>query len=82
MPPHGAAGPGHMAFAATEAELDAWKERLASAGITVEQEHRWPGGGRSLYLRDPAGNSVELATPAVWGILEADVFGSPSAGVE
>ena len=82
VPPHGAAGPGHVAFAASEAELDAWKERLASAGITVEQEHRWPGGGRSLYLRDPAGNSVELATPAVWGIPEADVFGGPSAEVE
>ena len=82
VPPHGAAGAGHVAFAASEAELDAWKASLAKAGIAVEQEHRWPGGGRSLYVRDPAGNSVELATPAVWGIPEADVFGGPSAEVE
>ncbi len=25
-------------------------------------------GGRSLYFRDPAGNSVELITPGVWGL--------------
>jgi catechol 2,3-dioxygenase-like lactoylglutathione lyase family enzyme len=27
-----------------------------------------PKGGKSLYLRDPAGNSVELVTPGVWGL--------------
>ena len=28
----------------------------------------WPGGGRSIYFRDPAGNCVELVTPGVWGL--------------
>ena len=27
----------------------------------------WAPGGKSIYFRDPAGNSVELVTPGVWG---------------
>ena len=27
-------------------------------------------GGYSLYFRDPAGNSLELATAALWGFAE------------
>jgi hypothetical protein len=26
----------------------------------------WPAGGISLYLDDPDGNVVELASPALW----------------
>jgi catechol 2,3-dioxygenase-like lactoylglutathione lyase family enzyme len=70
VPRHGARGPGHMAFAIPEAEFDAWRGRLAAAHVPVEVEITWPGGGRSLYLRDPAGNSVELATPRLWGLTE------------
>lgn len=66
VPPHGAIGPGHVAFAVREEELDSWRSRLLHAGVEVEQEVRWPGGGRSIYVRDPAGNSVELATAAIW----------------
>jgi catechol 2,3-dioxygenase-like lactoylglutathione lyase family enzyme len=69
-PPHGARGPGHLAFAVPEAELPAWRERLAAHAVALETEVAWPRGGRSLYFRDPAGNSVELATPAVWGLAE------------
>jgi len=36
-------------------------------GVPIESEVRWPRGGRSLYVRDPAGNSVEIASPALWG---------------
>jgi catechol 2,3-dioxygenase-like lactoylglutathione lyase family enzyme len=36
-------------------------------GIEIEADFRWPNGARSLYFRDPAGNSVELADPAIWG---------------
>lgn len=25
-------------------------------------------GGKSIYFRDPAGNSVELVTPGIWGL--------------
>ena len=67
IPPHGATGPSHVAFAVPEAELDAWRERLARHGVEVESEVRWPRGGRSLYVRDPAGNSVELASDGMWG---------------
>lgn len=70
VPPHGAAGPGHVAFAVPAAELDAWRARLAERGVAVESEVRWPRGGASLYLRDPAGNVVELASPAIWGLPE------------
>jgi catechol 2,3-dioxygenase-like lactoylglutathione lyase family enzyme len=68
VPAHGAEGPGHACFAVAEAELDAWKARLAAAGITIEHEQEWPRGGRSFYFRDPAGNSLEIATPRIWGL--------------
>lgn len=66
VPPHGATGPGHVAFAVAPEELGSWRSRLQSAGVPVEAEVVWPGGGRSIYLRDPAGNSVELANPTIW----------------
>ncbi len=71
VPPHGATGPGHVAFAATAAELDRWRARLEAAGVAIEADFRWPGrdgaeGARSIYVRDPAGNSVEFAEPRLW----------------
>ena len=66
IPPHGATGPGHVAFAVPEAAIDAWRERLARLGVAIESEVRWPRGGRSLYVRDPAGNSVEIAGESIW----------------
>lgn len=71
MPRHGASGPGHVAFRVPEHELPAWRERLMEAGIRLEAEIAWPRGGRSLYVRDPAGNSVELATAAIWQLPES-----------
>lgn len=70
VPVHGADGAGHVCFAVDEAELDRWGARLAAHGVAIEQEQSWPGGGRSLYFRDPAGNSLELATPRIWGFSE------------
>ena len=67
VPPHGARGPGHLAFAASAAELDAWRARLVAAGVAIEADFLWPSGARSIYVRDPAGNSVELTEPALWG---------------
>lgn len=67
VPLHGASGVGHMAFAVADAELPAWRERLETSGIAIESDVTWPRGGRSLYVRDPAGNSVELASPRLWG---------------
>jgi catechol 2,3-dioxygenase-like lactoylglutathione lyase family enzyme len=67
VPGHGARGPGHVAFAATAEDLDRWRERLGAAGVAIEADFRWPNGARSIYVRDPAGNSVELAEPRLWG---------------
>lgn len=80
VPPHGATGPGHVAFAIPAAELDLWRDRLGALAVAVEREVEWPGGGRSLYLRDPAGNSVELATPSIWSIPEDELFGRAAHG--
>ncbi len=68
LPPHGARGAGHLAFSATSDELPQWRAHLQRCGVPVEQELDWPGGGKSLYFRDPAGNSLELATPEIWGL--------------
>jgi catechol 2,3-dioxygenase-like lactoylglutathione lyase family enzyme len=68
LPPHGAAGPGHFALGIEAEALDAWRKHLQGHGVTIEKEVEWPRGGRSLYFRDPAGNSVELVTPGVWGL--------------
>ena len=67
---HGAFGQGHVAFAAREADLDAWRAQLWARDIPIEREIDWPGGGHSIYFRDPLGNSVELATPKLWGLAE------------
>lgn len=67
VPPHGARGQCHICFRATGDELDAWQAKLESLGIKVESTVEWPGGGRSIYFRDPAGNSLEFAEPKIWG---------------
>ena len=68
LPPHGAHGPGHFAFGIAADALDVWRRRLQEQGVAIEKEMAWPRGGHSLYFRDPAGNSVELITPGLWGL--------------
>ena len=68
VPPHGARGPGHICFRASASEFESWRRRLTSSAIAIEVEFEWPGGGRSLYIRDPAGNSVEFAEPRIWDL--------------
>ena len=68
LPAHGARGPGHFALGIRAAALDGWRDRLTEQGVVIEKEVSWPRGGRSLYFRDPAGNSVELITPGLWGL--------------
>lgn len=60
----GAGAPHHFAFRiGSREELDAWKDYLRSRDVqTTEVLQR--GGLRSLYLRDPDGHLVELATAA------------------
>lgn len=66
VPPHGAQGPGHLCFAASAAQIDAWHRRLSQAGHPIEADFNWPNGARSIYFRDPAGNSLEIAEPRLW----------------
>ncbi len=66
VPSHGAIGPGHLAFAAREDDLDSWRSRLIESGVEIESEVEWERGGLSIYFRDPAGNSIELAPPTLW----------------
>lgn len=68
VPPHGARGPGHLCFRAEAAEIDAWQVRLEAAGVAIESDMEWPQGGRSIYFRDPSGNSLEFTEARIWGI--------------
>jgi catechol 2,3-dioxygenase-like lactoylglutathione lyase family enzyme len=68
VPTHGAHGPGHVAFAVEEGDMETWLQHLQSHGIDMDIEIAWPTGGYSTYFRDPAGNSVELATAQTWEI--------------
>jgi len=66
VPPHGARGPGHLCFAVPAGQIAAWAERLPLEGVRIEADFLWPNGARSIYFRDPAGNSVEMAEPHLW----------------
>jgi catechol 2,3-dioxygenase-like lactoylglutathione lyase family enzyme len=68
LPSHGTHGPGHFALGIRAESVGSWKARLESHGVAIELEFEWPRGGRSLYFRDPSNNSVELATPGIWGL--------------
>ncbi len=71
VPSHGAIGPGHIAFSAPASTLPGWREKLRKLDVPIETEVVWDGDrGRSIYMRDPAGNSVELAPPGLWSLLE------------
>lgn len=67
VPPHGARGPGHFCLAVAPDSMEVWRDHLTARGIGIEADFRWPNGARSIYFRDPAGNSIELADPAIWG---------------
>jgi catechol 2,3-dioxygenase-like lactoylglutathione lyase family enzyme len=74
VPPHGTRGQGHLCFSGTAAEIDAWRAHLEGLGVAIEADFRWPSakdepaGGRSIYFRDPSGNSIEIAEPRIWGL--------------
>ena len=66
VPSHGAAGAGHVAFAIADGDYDRWFGYLRERGVEIERELTWSAGGRSIYVRDPAGNSVELVEREAW----------------
>ena len=75
VPSHGATGAGHVAFAVEPGTLDLSADELRLNGIEIEQEITWDEGGRSVYVRDPAGNSVELIEGEAWPIARRDTPG-------
>jgi catechol 2,3-dioxygenase-like lactoylglutathione lyase family enzyme len=66
VPSHGTYGAGHVAFSVPEEDISGWERYLQEKGIEIEADVHWPGGGRSLYFRDPAENSVEITSPSTW----------------
>ncbi len=68
VPPHGMTGEGHVCFAASADEITKWRTHIEAKGVAIEADFEWPGGGRSIYFRDPAGNAIEFAEPRIWGI--------------
>ncbi|HUS97693.1 MAG TPA: VOC family protein [Hyphomicrobiaceae bacterium] len=68
VPPHGAAGEGHICFAAIAGEIEDWVRHLAKMDVDIEADFCWPQGGRSIYFRDPAGNCLEVSEPRIWGL--------------
>ncbi|MCD2179845.1 VOC family protein [Rhizobium sp. C1] len=68
VPPHGARGAGHACFRVAGEEMGAMCVRLEAEGVAIEADFRWPNGARSLYFRDPAGNSLECAEAKLWNL--------------
>jgi catechol 2,3-dioxygenase-like lactoylglutathione lyase family enzyme len=74
VPPHGTKGEGHLCFRASGEEIERFRAYLESHGVAIEADFHWPArddepsGGRSIYFRDPAGNSLEIAEPRIWGL--------------
>lgn len=68
VPSHGARGPGHIGLRINPDDYQAWLDRLCEHGIEIEQEIQWKRAypARSIYFRDPYGNSVELLTTDIW----------------
>jgi catechol 2,3-dioxygenase-like lactoylglutathione lyase family enzyme len=66
IPSHGTNSYGHIAFVASQEEIWQWKDHLEKHGIEIEKLHNLENGGSSLYVRDPAGNSVEFTLPTIW----------------
>ncbi|MCO6187396.1 VOC family protein [Rhizobium sp. L1K21] len=68
VPAHGTTGQGHACFRVARENIEAIRAKLVAADVEIEADFCWPNGARSIYFRDPAGNSLECAEPALWGI--------------
>lgn len=66
IPPHDGNGPLHYALGIPKGSVEQWAAHLGAHHVAIESRVDWKGGGVSLYLRDPDGNLVELATPGLW----------------
>ena len=67
VPAHGSVGQGHIAFGASQDQTEAWRQHFLNKGIPIDEVVKWSEGGKSVYVRDPAGNSIEFAPSTLWG---------------
>lgn len=69
IPRHGTTGRGHFCFRVnSKVEVDLWRDHFISLGLEVEHYQRWNNDSYSVYIRDPAGNSVEVGEAKLWGV--------------
>lgn len=68
VPPHDARGRIHVCFAIPGDALDAWERHLGALGVPVVARVHAEQGATCLYVRDPDGHLVELATPGLWDV--------------
>lgn len=66
LPQHYGSGKLHFAFETSKFDYDAWREKVAGAGVEIEHDHVWPGGFRSCYFRDPDQHCVEILEEGMW----------------
>ncbi|WP_170752965.1 VOC family protein [Ruegeria lacuscaerulensis] len=66
VPPHGARGPGHVCLSMPRDQIAVMRKHLLDWNVPLDAEFDWPNGAHSLYVRDPAGNSVEFTEPHLW----------------
>ena len=65
VPSHGARGAGHVALRVDAAEIPAWRDWFEDLGVKIETD-ACDDVTCQLYVRDPAGNSLELAAGDLW----------------
>lgn len=66
LPPHYGTGNIHFAFETERNQYEAWKKKITTEGIAIEQETTWRDGLKSFYFRDPDGHLVEIVEPGIW----------------
>lgn len=66
VPSHGAEGAGHIAFAVDRSQIACWRAHFRELGIEIDKDSTSDNGVQQLYVRDPAGNSVELVAGELW----------------
>ncbi|MFT5423697.1 MAG: catechol 2,3-dioxygenase-like lactoylglutathione lyase family enzyme [Phycisphaerales bacterium] len=77
VPSHGCRGDGHLALRISPEDEPTWITHLESHGVEIERVTEWDSNrGRSIYVRDPAGNSVELINADIWARIGAGRLGS------
>jgi catechol 2,3-dioxygenase-like lactoylglutathione lyase family enzyme len=67
LPPHYGFGKMHLAFECEQPDYEAWKSKIADAGIAIIQEAEWRNGLKSFYFRDPDNHLLEIVEIGIWG---------------